>query len=746
MKNFIINRVDFIIPCLCILFCIYIVFTYNLHGIHNYLDHGFPFFFDRYLYRLLYTINDYIYLGWNNTATVSMTVSYVSLFSILEKLGFNYYILNRIEWLIALFSATYFPYLFLTSLFKRKLNAYNKLLLLLCSSFFLTSGLNTPLFITGLSQQVFALSMAPLTLWSIIRFIETKNYFYIIGVIFGSLFISSFNLPFGIIGVLLILSVILCLNNIGFRLKIKYIAIYLIIFFVVNIFWIIPFLFSIIISPPLGLNEVIQQQSNNSLKPLLESLAQRYTLADLFKLLPNYHIVIKENMENGFLFKYFTNYLFETISYLGFIIVIFVFFILKMKINNTKIMLLPILSLMLLALFLSKNINPPFGFIYLYLFDHSTFFKMFRDTIKFFIFYYFYLMIFFSIIIVNLKRSILKSLTITVVAIFLIPWFFLLFGRFKSYNVPEYYFKFDKDINKLSKNTDRALILDSLESYNKFDFDNTRPMGTSNILKYISPIATIDLFSPGGGVSFNYVTKLLEKIKKDDRDLKIFQEAGINYLFFQGDNLRHKDYKYSSKYFDFITYGKLTIYKLKQDYIKPVLSIRTDKESKTKVIFKKISPVEYHVSLLNLDKEVSIELLNTYDKEWRIYSSPKKLDCDTDIFLYKSYHTGECINNNSKFNLININKLWQKNYFYSSHKVAYNFANKWKVNKKEIISNKLENIDINPDGSLNINLVIYHRTQAINNLSIIFSILAIILSVLIIIIKQSIIRKNNGKK
>ena len=88
MFKFIIKKIDFAIPLLVMGFSIYVIYHNVGSGIINYVDHQFPFDFKELLRKQLFTWNDRIYLGFDQSLSILSNLSYTILFSFIQAFKF----------------------------------------------------------------------------------------------------------------------------------------------------------------------------------------------------------------------------------------------------------------------------------------------------------------------------------------------------------------------------------------------------------------------------------------------------------------------------------------------------------------------------------------------------------------------------------------------------------------------------------------------------------------------------------
>ena len=104
MFKFIIKKIDFAIPLLVMGFSIYVIYHNVGSGIINYVDHQFPFDFKELLKKQLFTWNDRIYLGFDQSLSLLIKFKLHHFFSFIQCFATDYVFVNRLEHILAIFS------------------------------------------------------------------------------------------------------------------------------------------------------------------------------------------------------------------------------------------------------------------------------------------------------------------------------------------------------------------------------------------------------------------------------------------------------------------------------------------------------------------------------------------------------------------------------------------------------------------------------------------------------------------
>ncbi len=758
MFRFLAKKIDHFIPLLILSFATLVAYNSVGEGIINYIDHNFPFNFTNHLKKLLFVWNDYIFLGFNQATGLLSNISYYFIIYIFEALGFDYVLLNRLEHILPIFCIIYFTYLFLVSLFLAPLPPQKKLLLVLPATFSLTNILSLALFTMGLTPQILAFSGIPLVLFGIRKYALTQEKKYVLLLAAGSFVITNFNLPYSCISMLLVIIFTFLFTDIEIKSKLKITGIFLLLWGGINFYWLLPMFHSLFVAPPYNMFESIN--NNDAIVSFLKLVSPRYTLDHLLQLTIDLQIILKQN--NSDLMQYLASPWIIIVSGCA-IAIIFIEHIFLQKSKNLSLAFrtTTLILIFLIFVFLAKGLSKPFGEIYQFLFDNSTFFKMFRDSMKWLFIPILAFIVLSSQILVQPRNRATQSILILFFIVYLLPWNFGLFGRLKSYEVPNYYFSFmeayQKDLNNSNK---RAIILNSKVGATRFEFDinnENKKNLSNNILKFISPIPVVDLFSNGGGLSFNFIKRTLPNLEKNDSDLITFQKMGATHIFKQNDTVSKAQYNYTDEFFEKETYGKLEVYKVRPEFVLPKLFLSGAGENSV-LSFEKINPVKYKISLKNISKKnlVILSFLYTYDENWQLFlDRPNLLEncaiiggpnqiriADSysstsiwfkggssfpDYLILKPSLTEECRKEQRFFEGEEISYLTHKTIFDDSHKIINNYSNSWTIDVEYIKANYPEEFyKENPDGTLDIAFILYFKAQSYFYIGIIISLITIV--------------------
>jgi hypothetical protein len=322
-------------------------------------------------------------------------------------------------------------------------------------------------------------------------------------------------------------------------------------------------------------------------------------------------------------------------------------------------------------------------------------------------------------VLISSSRRWLKFIVVLFLLVNLFPWFYNgLMGELRAYNVPDYYFALNDYYKNIGNSSDnRAVILGSVDAPISFEFDTATNDGrknlSSNILKFISPFPSVDLFSNGGGISLDYITNIFNNLTHTDEDISAFQKLGATYIYNQRDVVGSSTYDYTDKYFNEITFGNVDVYEIKSAYILPKIYL-SNTDGNATLSFLKINPTKYELSINNIKGDVDLNFLYTIDQNWKLYlkQNPTSSWC-TPFENYESTQTTECVSEQKFFQGEELSYLYKKPIFDNTHQLVDGYANGWTIDPNYIKQNfNPSYYKVNPDGSIDIELILYFKAQS----------------------------------
>ena len=131
------------------------------------------------------------------------------------------------------------------------------------------------------------------------------------------------------------------------------------------------------------------------------------------------------------------------------------------------------------------------------------------------------------------------------------------------------------------------------------------------------------------------------------------------------------------------------------------------------VTYQKINPAKYLVKL-KINQSTKLVFNQPFNADIKIF--PQKFDADDNCLVinhFQKVQAKECEPQNIFFQEDDLTYLWRQAAFVDTHKQDYNYANTWFISPAEI----KKNIDKqyyreNPDGSIDIELVLYFKPQS----------------------------------
>lgn len=130
------------------------------------------------------------------------------------------------------------------------------------------------------------------------------------------------------------------------------------------------------------------------------------------------------------------------------------------------------------------------------------------------------------------------------------------------------------------------------------------------------------------------------------------------------------------------------------------------------IYFQKINPVKYHLYIQNIKNSQDLLFLDSFSDGWKLFlqKNPSNLNCNNSSISVEGIV--ECGGIREYFSINDLKYSLTRNIFNNSHDIVYDYANYWKLNTEEVISNYPKDYYVqNSDGSLNIELVLYFVPQ-----------------------------------
>ena len=479
-----------------------------------------------------------------------------------------------------------------------------------------------------------------------------------------------------------------------------------------NIFWLLSF------SNSLG-------ELTNLSKETLVSLDNQVYLA-----------VTKTNIYNIFygktewqLYLLNSNYYINNVSLLIFIL-ISVFFIISIISKNRNKFVIISFFMTLFAIFINKGPREPFGQLFMWLYHNLIGFQIFRrPTSKY---YGIFLLFYFTLALIGVMMTTIKlsakkfilfvTIPVSLITLYLVIIFIKTF-QLNTFNIPSYYFSardylinegvkqvlilpgrhglqptYDKSINNL-------YATDFLYSIWYFPFDT--PVDADFATDYQKKI----------------INPIMNRIRIGGNTCNLTKEAGISHIMLRHDLSLNNPFEDQPKNLSKILDGNKFIVK-KKDFYSNVGKgftiytlnnkctanlIQLTKKSEAHVNFQIINPTKIKIFISKLKNINNLKFLNNFQNSWGIYLSEYRND-----FFIKN----EQININTYpkrkifFEGDELQFFIKKPLFIESHKINKGWDNQWIIDPNFIKENyPSQYYQKNSDGSLNLQLTIYFKTQ-----------------------------------
>lgn len=147
------------------------------------------------------------------------------------------------------------------------------------------------------------------------------------------------------------------------------------------------------------------------------------------------------------------------------------------------------------------------------------------------------------------------------------------------------------------------------------------------------------------------------------------------------------------------------------------------------IFFKSINPTKYKLYIKNMTSVQDISFMRSFHNEWKLYLKPMPTNswCQ-ELEDYKNTNIIECQHTKNFFESEELSYLYQKPIFDNTHKIVYEYANGWTIDPKYIKKNfSKEYYKENPDGSIDIELILYFKPQSYFYLGLIISSLTLLI-------------------
>ena len=346
--------------------------------------HGHPVGWgDTGLYAFFYNSNfifeisrytwNHLYLTGHISGQSITLIPLSGIFMLLSSLGFNNYIQQGSVYSLVLFLSMSFTYLFTYEIFNYRID--KKLIATISAIFYTFNPLTMITYWQPGMLSLYLIPFIPLVLFLSLLVIKRQKFIYVLLIALAfSLFSITFLNPAFVIPILMILAsfflyqIALSWKN---RKKVKNMFIYTVLstifIFLINMWFILPFI------PSISAYYTAAITAMNPLQTLI-GVSHGVGLDMFFRSIPMKLDLPVWMYKNPGWRYYYNNPLFIII---GFLIFFLILTPLLSRKKDKNVLFFAILLIM--GLFLSNGLNPPFGHIFGYLFKNVTYFDIFRS-------------------------------------------------------------------------------------------------------------------------------------------------------------------------------------------------------------------------------------------------------------------------------------------------------------------------------------------------------------------------------
>ncbi len=427
--------------------------------------------------------------------------------------------------------------------------------------------------------------------------------------------------------------------------------------------------------------------------------------------------------------------LFSSYNQLFYILLLLISIFTILILNKNKLVLLSSILFLAFFIFSLGPVGVITGKIFEYMFNTVPFFGFFRSFPRFLIIIPLTYLIFVSLFYKKIKynKNLSNIFLILLGILILLSHFAVVSGDYngyvKAYSIPDEYFNLDKIFqNDYQQFSILSLPTNDYENYswttpNSSDFRQSyyimdglfsKPVifDRASLQLHTKNITFETMFSQNCPKDFNTILKKtnIKYILVNKDKTNVFSKTLLDYNKINDCILKFSDINKIQENDYFI------LYKL-QNSEQIILS-------DAPYNFKRINSTKYIINLkIWPDKNNNLIFLQNFNSNFKLFLNPYKIKKTQDFNLLQN----EIIYNTQFFEGGEINYLLENSIFDNTHKKIYEYANNWQLDVNYIKSNFPDKYyGLNPDGSINIQVVLYFKLQSYFYLGLIISGLTLI--------------------
>lgn len=437
----------------------------------------------------------------------------------------------------------------------------------------------------------------------------------------------------------------------------------------------------------------------------------------------------------NFFSKNFHQTVFHYLFYIGIVFAMIAVFVFWKK-HKYKVFLLFLLITYLVIFNLALGpVSRIIGEVWTYLWNNVSFFSFFRSFSRFLItlvpLYLFYFAIFNLDWKYKYKNQVYGICTILIIFLHIMMFTGDLGGNVLATKVPREYTKANQIVTQ--EGVANSIIAYPNISYEAYEWGMNKDVSLMQQNYYLKD-HLFDQAVVYNRASLNLHTKndIFSKIFSTPPDpflIEYLRKANIRYILVQKDLLNIFSMK-PVAYEDFYAYFYKNAKEVENNKYYALFDLQyTDPVVYSNGLkFQKVNGAKYHLTLTGIESSQDLYFLKSYYKDWKLYLKPKPTDSWCKAMLYyRAKDTIECAHASEIFKLKDLSYLWTKPAFEDSHMPYQEYLNMWTLDSEYIKKTySSEYYKENPEGGIDVELVLYFKPQSYLYLGLLVSGIALI--------------------
>ena len=405
--------------------------------------------------------------------------------------------------------------------------------------------------------------------------------------------------------------------------------------------------------------------------------------------------------------------------------------------NNTATYeLITLVVLFGISVFLAKGAQPPWGSVFVYLYNHVPFFSVFRTPDIRFGFVIVFVLAVLALFVSQCYRKAVFFCGLLGI-MFLLAWPFFTGAAVRGENrddkyydrivhIPESYHRIANYINQhISQNT-YVLPIPAIE-YGHYVIAKGEHLIGQDMLSKLVKTPFVYISASGGMAAKTY--GVLKNIVETQQYEKL-SDFPIRYVLLRKD-LFGIDLPKSEERLARVSD---LVYRDSTFSLYEMRNYRSIIDSPN-VTFERINPVKYRVSFSHMTEPQELMLLQNFNTHWKVFATANARTAGYEQFVENPLSkTKEYIRNEILLETDDWRYLWGTALAESTHQIKWGYANSWLISPAEIKTNYSDSYySVNADGSLNFTLTVCYQPQAGYILFAFLSLMAMIIALTVVI-------------